>query len=84
MLIGFGSPATPLRTNNKPINPGTFMKTNQVPRPVWQDARYSVGLCFLVVSAALCAAGSFNQPVFIVNTPTIAPSGGSGDSLERK
>ena len=49
-------------------------------RRVWSSRLCSAPLLFLI-STALPAVGRLIQPVSIVNTPAVAPAGGSGDSL---
>jgi hypothetical protein len=58
-----------------------IMKTNHQPWPVWRNGYHCVALLVFLISAALPVRGGLVQPVSIVNTPAVAPSGGSGDSL---
>ena len=48
---------------------------------IWSDCRCREVLLSLLVSTTLAFAGGSISPIFIVNTPAVAPSGGSGDSL---
>ena len=48
---------------------------------IWSNSHYLGALLSLLASTTLSFAGGLIQPVSIVNTPAVAPSGGSGDSL---
>ncbi len=57
------------------------MKTCHQPPQNWKACHRCVALLIFLIAAALPVAGGLIQPIFIVNTPAVAPSGGSGDSL---
>ena len=57
------------------------MKISHQPSQVWRNGNRCGAFLIFLISAALPVVGGLIQPVSIVNTPAVVPSGGSGDSL---